>query len=54
MVRYALDTRTDKAPKDAIHAAQMNSIVGLFTDVLPAGGVQRVSRHVAAVAAKFA
>jgi phosphatidyl-myo-inositol dimannoside synthase len=33
---------------------QMNSIVGLFTDVLPAGGVQRVSRHVAAVAAKFA
>jgi glycosyltransferase involved in cell wall biosynthesis len=28
--------------------------VGLFTDVLPAGGVQRVSRHVAAVAAKFA
>jgi glycosyltransferase involved in cell wall biosynthesis len=32
----------------------MNSIVGLFTDVLPAGGVQRVSRHVAAVAAKFA
>jgi phosphatidylinositol alpha-1,6-mannosyltransferase len=32
----------------------MNSIVGLFTDVLPAGGVQRVSRHVAAVASKFA
>ena len=32
----------------------MNSIVGLFTDVLPAGGVQRVGRHVAAVAAKFA
>jgi phosphatidylinositol alpha-1,6-mannosyltransferase len=32
----------------------MNSIVGLFTDVLPAGGVQRASRHVAAVAAKFA
>jgi phosphatidylinositol alpha-1,6-mannosyltransferase len=32
----------------------MNSIVGLFTDLLPAGGVQRVSRHVAAVAAKFA
>jgi len=31
----------------------MNSIVGLFTDVLPAGGVQRASRHVAAVAAKF-
>jgi glycosyltransferase involved in cell wall biosynthesis len=32
----------------------MSSIVGLFTDVLPAGGVQRASRHVAAVAAKFA
>ena len=32
----------------------MNSIVGLFTDVLPAGGVQRASRHVAAVAAEFA
>jgi glycosyltransferase involved in cell wall biosynthesis len=32
----------------------MNSIVGLFTDVLPAGGVQRVGRHVAAVTAKLA
>jgi phosphatidylinositol alpha-1,6-mannosyltransferase len=32
----------------------MSSIVGLFTDVLPAGGVQRVGRHVAAVTAKFA
>jgi phosphatidylinositol alpha-1,6-mannosyltransferase len=32
----------------------MSSIVGLFTDVLPAGGVQRASRHVAAVAARFA
>ncbi len=32
----------------------MNSIVGLFTDVLPAGGIQRASRHVAAVAAKVA
>src|ERR1700680_4848478 len=32
----------------------MSSIVGLFTDVLPAGGVQRASRHVAAVAAKVA
>jgi phosphatidyl-myo-inositol dimannoside synthase len=32
----------------------MTSIVGLFTDVLPAGGIQRASRHVAAVAAKFA
>lgn len=32
----------------------MSSIVGLFTDVLPAGGVQRAGRHVAAVAAKFA
>ena len=35
-------------------ALPMNSIVGLFTDVLPAGGVQRASRHVATVAAKFA
>ena len=32
----------------------MISIVGLFTDVLPAGGIQRASRHVAAVTAKFA
>jgi phosphatidylinositol alpha-1,6-mannosyltransferase len=32
----------------------MSSIVGLFTDVLPAGGIQRASRHVAAVAAKVA
>src|SRR5450759_1413596 len=32
----------------------MSSIVGLFTDVLPAGGVQRVGRHVAAVTAQFA
>jgi len=32
----------------------MNSIVGLFTDMLPAGGVQRAGRHVAAVAAQFA
>ena len=32
----------------------MSSLVGLFTDVLPAGGVQRAGRHVAAVAAKFA
>jgi phosphatidyl-myo-inositol dimannoside synthase len=32
----------------------MTSLVGLFTDVLPAGGVQRAGRHVAAVAAKFA
>jgi phosphatidylinositol alpha-1,6-mannosyltransferase len=32
----------------------MSSIVGLFTDVLPAGGVQRASRHVAAVTAKVA
>jgi len=32
----------------------MSSIVGLFTDVLPAGGVQRASRHVAAVTAKLA
>lgn len=28
--------------------------MGLFTDVLPAGGVQRAGRHVAAVVAKFA
>jgi phosphatidyl-myo-inositol dimannoside synthase len=33
--------------------APMSSIVGLFTDVLPAGGVQRASRHVAAVTTKF-
>jgi glycosyltransferase involved in cell wall biosynthesis len=32
----------------------MTLVVGLFTDVLPAGGVQRAGRHVAAVAAKFA
>jgi len=32
----------------------MSSIVGLFTDVLPAGGVQRAGQQVAAVAAKFA
>ena len=32
----------------------MSSIVGLFTDVLPAGGVQRAGRHVAAVTAKLA
>jgi phosphatidyl-myo-inositol dimannoside synthase len=32
----------------------MNSVVGLFTDVLPASGLQRASRHVAVVAAKFA
>lgn len=32
----------------------MSSIVGLFTDVLPSGGVQRAGRHVGAVVAKFA
>lgn len=32
----------------------MSCIVGLFTDVLPAGGVQRAGRHVASVTAKFA
>jgi phosphatidyl-myo-inositol dimannoside synthase len=32
----------------------MSFLVGLFTDVLPAGGVQRASRHVAAVTAKLA
>jgi phosphatidyl-myo-inositol dimannoside synthase len=32
----------------------MGTVVGLFTDVLPAGGVQRAGRHVAAVAAKLA
>jgi len=32
----------------------MSYIVGLLPDVLPPGGVQRVSRHVAAVTAKFA
>jgi len=38
----------------ASHRAPMSEIVGLFTDVLPAGGVQRASRHVAAVTARFA
>ena len=32
----------------------MSSIISLFTDVLPAGGVQRAGKHVAAVTAKFA
>lgn len=32
----------------------MSLIIGLFTQVLPPGGVQRASRHVAAVTAKFA
>jgi phosphatidylinositol alpha-1,6-mannosyltransferase len=32
----------------------MSPIIGLFTDVLPSGGVQRASRHVAAVVARFA
>jgi len=32
----------------------MSSIVGLFTDVLPLGGVQRAGRHVAAVVANLA
>ncbi len=32
----------------------MSSIVGLFSDVLPAGGVQRAGRHVAAVTVKLA
>jgi glycosyltransferase involved in cell wall biosynthesis len=32
----------------------MSTIVGLFTDVLPAGGVQRAGRHVAAVSAQVA
>src|SRR6266581_2962722 len=32
----------------------MKMVVGLFTEMLSAGGVQRASRHVAAVAAKFA
>ena len=42
------------APNEAGHVTRMTSIVGLFTDVLPAGGVQRASRHVAAVTAKLA
>ena len=29
-------------------------MIGLFTELLSAGGVQRAGRHVAAVAAKFA
>jgi glycosyltransferase involved in cell wall biosynthesis len=32
----------------------MKMVVGLFTELLSTGGVQRASRHVAAVAAKFA
>lgn len=32
----------------------MSAIVGLFTDVLPSGGVQRAGRHIAAVLAAFA
>jgi len=42
------------APNEACRITRMNSIVGLFTDVLPAGGIQRASRHVAAVTAKLA
>ena len=34
--------------------SRTKSLVGLFTDVLPTGGVQRAGRQVAAVAAKFA
>jgi len=33
---------------------RMSAIVGLFTDMLSSGGVQRASRHVAAVASRFA
>ena len=40
--------------KEAGRSTDMTSIVALFTDVLPAGGVQRAGRHVAAVTAKFA
>jgi len=29
-------------------------VIGLFTELLSSGGVQRAGRHVAAVAAKFA
>jgi phosphatidylinositol alpha-1,6-mannosyltransferase len=32
----------------------MSTVIGLFTDLLSAGGVQRAGRHVAAVAWKFA
>jgi glycosyltransferase involved in cell wall biosynthesis len=32
----------------------MSTIIGLFTELLSAGGVQRAGRHVAAVVAKFA
>jgi phosphatidylinositol alpha-1,6-mannosyltransferase len=38
----------------ASRITRMTTIVGLFTDVLPAGGVQRAGRHVAAVTAKVA
>jgi glycosyltransferase involved in cell wall biosynthesis len=53
----AVPRRDVDSPDVLEHGARsrhsMNCIVGLFTDVLPAGGVQRASRHVAAVAAKF-
>jgi len=32
----------------------MSTVIGLFTELLSVGGIQRASRHVAAVAAKFA
>ncbi len=41
------------APK-AWRIPHMSSLVGLFTDVLPPGGIQRAGRHVAAVAAQLA
>ncbi len=47
-------TWTDAVPKGTRRVTRMSSIVGLFTDVLAAGGVQRASRHVAAVTAKVA
>ncbi len=50
----ARENRRDTAPKTAIHMTQMISIVALFTDVLPAGGIQRAGRHVAAITAKVA
>jgi phosphatidylinositol alpha-1,6-mannosyltransferase len=52
--------KTEEVVRDEMLEAEvhcgprMGSIVGLFTDVLPAGGVQLAGRHVAAVAAKFA
>jgi phosphatidylinositol alpha-1,6-mannosyltransferase len=54
VIQYAHGAWIDASAEVSTRITQMSSIVGLFTDVLPAGGVQRASRHVGAVAAKFA